>query len=165
MTSVACCILLKHPRKLYAYGFHKPPTALYKASWGLHAQCCSGSVQCPVLCWAPAWNSCFTTCATKPRALPCLPDTPGRRSYEPEAMLWHVQVCHSVMDQMFHGPEPPQSPAAANDELAKIWSKYSSFPGSGFNPHLRSDAGCTDKMLVLVMLLVLVPDPPHSYGS
>ncbi|KAL3133543.1 hypothetical protein ABBQ38_007394 [Trebouxia sp. C0009 RCD-2024] len=53
------------------------------------------------------------------------------------ALDLELQVCHSVMDQMFHGPEPPQSPAAANDELAKIWSKYSSFPGSGFNPHLR----------------------------
>lgn len=66
-----------------------------------------------------------------------------------QGMLWHVQVCHSVMDQMFHGPEPPQSQAAANDELAKIWSKYSSFPQSGFNPHLRSDASYTDKMLDL----------------
>ena len=54
-----------------------------------------------------------------------------------------MQVCHSVMDQLLHGPEPPQSQAAAAGALQEIWSKYSSFPSHPDHmPHLRS--GQTD---------------------
>lgn len=50
----------------------------------------------------------------------------------------HRQVCHSMMDQLFHGPEPPESQAAAADALHEIWSKYSSFPSqTNHLPHLR----------------------------
>ncbi|DBA74265.1 hypothetical protein WJX77_002438 [Trebouxia sp. C0004] len=54
------------------------------------------------------------------------------------ALDLETQVCHSLMDQMFHSPEPPQSQAAAADALHEIWSKYSSFPSQrDHSPHLR----------------------------
>lgn len=54
------------------------------------------------------------------------------------ALDMELQVCHSMMDQMFHGPEPPQSQAAAQDALHHIWGTYSSFPSArDHNPHLR----------------------------
>lgn len=49
-----------------------------------------------------------------------------------------LQICHSMMDQLFHGTDPPASEAAAADALCQLWSKYSSFPtDNNFNPHLR----------------------------
>lgn len=49
-----------------------------------------------------------------------------------------LQICHSMMDQLFHGASPPDSEAAAADALGELWSKYSSFPtDSNINPHLR----------------------------
>lgn len=54
------------------------------------------------------------------------------------ALDLETQVCHSVMDQMFHGPSPPQSQSAAADALHGIWAKYSSFPSHpNYLPHLR----------------------------
>lgn len=43
-----------------------------------------------------------------------------------------------MMDQLFHGADPPQSEAAAADALGELWNKYSSFPTDhNLNPHLR----------------------------